>query len=62
MYASCNGETYVYTCCIAVRVCICGKNIIFSSGICKKGLQVYIGKWKRPSEKVSWGEANLAIT
>jgi hypothetical protein len=38
------------------------KSTIFSSGNCKKGLQVCIGKWKRPSEQVAWGEANLAIT
>jgi hypothetical protein len=38
------------------------KNIIFSSGNCKKGLQVCIGKWKRPFEQVAWGEENLAIT
>jgi hypothetical protein len=38
------------------------KNMIFSSGNCKKGLQVCIGKWKRPSEQVAWGEENLAIT
>jgi hypothetical protein len=38
------------------------KNMFFNSGNCKKGLQVYIGKWKRPYEKVAWGEKNLAIT
>jgi hypothetical protein len=38
------------------------KNMIFRSGKCKRGLQVYIGKWKRPYEKVAWGEENLAIT
>jgi hypothetical protein len=38
------------------------KNMIFSSGKCKRGLQVCIGKWKRPSEQIAWGEANLAIT
>ena len=38
------------------------KNMFFSSGNCKKGLQVYIGKWKRPFEQVAWGETNLAIT
>ena len=38
------------------------KNMFFSSGNYKKGLQVYIGKWKRPYEKVAWGEKNLAIT
>jgi hypothetical protein len=38
------------------------KNMFFSSGNFKKGLQVCIGKWKRPSEQVAWGEANLAIT
>jgi hypothetical protein len=37
------------------------KNMFFISRIFKKGLQVCIGKWKRPSEKVAWGEANLAI-
>jgi hypothetical protein len=36
------------------------KNMFFSSGNCKKGLQVCIGKWKRPSEQVAWGEENLA--
>jgi hypothetical protein len=38
------------------------KNMFFSSGNCKKGLQFCIGKWKRPSEQVAWGEENLAIT
>jgi hypothetical protein len=38
------------------------KNMFFSSGNCKKGLQFCIGKWKRPSKQVAWGEANLAIT
>jgi hypothetical protein len=37
------------------------KNVILRSGNCKKGLQVWIGKWKRPSDQVSWGEANLAM-
>ena len=37
------------------------KNIIFFSGNCKRGLQVCIGKWKKPYEKVAWGEANLPI-
>jgi hypothetical protein len=32
------------------------KNMIFSSGKCKMGLQVCIGKWKRPYEQVAWGE------
>jgi hypothetical protein len=36
--------------------------MIFSSGNCKKGLQVSIGKWKRPFEQVAWGDTNLAIT
>jgi hypothetical protein len=38
------------------------KHIILSSGNCKKGLQDFIGKWKRPFEQVAWGEANIAIT
>jgi hypothetical protein len=37
------------------------KNMIFVSGKCKRGLQVYIGKWKNPSEKVAWGETNPSI-
>jgi hypothetical protein len=37
------------------------KNIIFISGNCKKGLQVYIWKHKRPFDQVAWGEENLAI-
>jgi hypothetical protein len=28
----------------------------------KMGLQVYIGKWKRPSEQVAWRDENIAIT
>jgi hypothetical protein len=35
---------------------------MFSSGKCKRGLQVCIGKWKRPYEQVAWGEENLSIT
>jgi hypothetical protein len=31
-------------------------------GNCKKGLKVYIWKWKRPSEQVAWGEENVSIT
>jgi hypothetical protein len=38
------------------------KNMIFSSRKFKRGLQDYIGKWKRPSEQVAWGEANISIT
>jgi hypothetical protein len=38
------------------------KNMIFISGKCKRGLQVCIGKWKRPFEQVAWGEANIFIT
>jgi hypothetical protein len=38
------------------------ENIIFSFGICKNGLQVCIGKWKRPYGKVAWGEENIPIT
>jgi hypothetical protein len=38
------------------------KNMIFSSGKCKRGLQVYIGKLKMPFDQVAWGEENLAIT
>jgi hypothetical protein len=38
------------------------KNTFFSSGDCKRGLQVCIGKWKRNSKQVAWGEANLSIT
>jgi hypothetical protein len=62
MYVGCNGATCVYACCIAVRVCICGKICFLALGIAKRGLQVCIGKWKRPSEQVAWGEENLAIT
>jgi hypothetical protein len=38
------------------------KNMIFISRKCKMGLQVCIGKWKSPSEQVSWGEENIYIT
>jgi hypothetical protein len=31
-------------------------------GIAKRGLQVCIGKWKRPFEQVAWGEINFSIT
>jgi hypothetical protein len=62
MYVGCNGATCIYACCIAVQACICGKIIFFISGNCKKVLQVFIGKWKRPSEQVAWGEENIAIT
>jgi hypothetical protein len=38
------------------------KHMIFSFGKCKRGLQFSIGKWKRSSEKVEWGEENISIT
>jgi hypothetical protein len=38
------------------------KYVFLALGIAKRGLQVCIGKWKRPSEQVAWGEENLAIT
>ena len=62
MYAGCSGATYVYTWCIAIRGRMCGEICFLAPGIEKTGLQVCIGKWKRPSEKVAWGEKNLAIT
>jgi hypothetical protein len=36
MYVGCNGATYIYTCCIIVRACICGKLIFLSPGIAKR--------------------------
>jgi hypothetical protein len=36
MYAGCNGATYVYACCIAVRVHICGKICFLALGIAKR--------------------------
>jgi hypothetical protein len=62
MYTGCNGATRVYKCCIVVRANICGKILFLALGISRNGLQVCIGKWKRPSEQVSWGEENIAIT
>ena len=47
MYVGCSGEAYVYSCCIVGKVRTCGKKCIFISGICKKGLQVCIAKWKK---------------
>jgi hypothetical protein len=38
------------------------KNMFFISGKCKRGLQVYIGKWKIPFDKVAWGDENIPIT
>jgi hypothetical protein len=32
MYAGCNGATCIYTCCIVVRVRICGKILFLSLG------------------------------
>jgi hypothetical protein len=55
MYAGCNGATYLYTCCILVRACICGNTFIFISGNYKKGLQVSIGKWKSPFNQIFIG-------
>ena len=62
MYVGCNGATYVYTFCIFVRAHICGKIFFLALGIIKGRLQVCIGKWKRPSEQVAWGEENISIT
>jgi hypothetical protein len=38
------------------------KHMFFIFGNFKKGLQVCIGKWKRPYEQVALGEENIAIT
>jgi hypothetical protein len=62
MYAGFNGATCIEACCIDFRVHICGKICFLASRIEKRGLQVYIGKGKRPSEQVACGEVNLAIT
>jgi hypothetical protein len=51
MYAGCNGKTCVYTCCIKFRVHICGKILFLALRTAKKGLQVYIGKWKKAFSK-----------
>jgi hypothetical protein len=51
MYTGCNGETCIYTCCIDIRACICGKIHFLALGTAKRDkFQVCIGKWKRPSE------------
>jgi hypothetical protein len=47
MYAGCNGLTCIYSCCIIVRACICGKMLFLVMGFAKKGLQVCIGKRKK---------------
>jgi hypothetical protein len=62
MYTSCNGATRVYACCIVVRARICGKIQFLALGIAKRGLQVCMEKWKRPSEQVAWGKTNISIT
>jgi hypothetical protein len=36
MYTGYNGGTCVYTCCIAVRACICGKILFLALGIAKR--------------------------
>jgi hypothetical protein len=36
MYMGCNGATYVYACCIIVRVCICGKILFLALGTAKR--------------------------
>jgi hypothetical protein len=37
MYVGCNGETYVYACCIAIRARICGKICFLALRIAKRG-------------------------
>jgi hypothetical protein len=36
MYVGCSGATYVYTCCIIVRACICGKILFLALGFAKR--------------------------
>jgi hypothetical protein len=36
MYAGCNGATCIYTCCIVVRVHICGKIMFLAMGFAKR--------------------------
>jgi hypothetical protein len=47
MHTGYSGATYIYTCCIVGKVHICGKIIFLSLGFVKKGLEVYMGKWKK---------------
>jgi hypothetical protein len=61
MYVGCNGATSICACCIVIRVHICEK-ICFYLWELKKRLQVCMGKWKRHSQQVAWGEANPTIT
>jgi len=46
MYAGCNGATYVYACCIIVRVRICGKILFLSLGTTKMELKSRYGNGK----------------
>jgi hypothetical protein len=36
MYVGCSSATYVYTCCIISRACICGKILFLALGFTKR--------------------------
>jgi hypothetical protein len=55
MYMSYNGATCVYTCCISVRACICGKIQFLAMGNAKGDFKFSQGNGKRPYEKVFIG-------
>jgi hypothetical protein len=55
MYMGCNGATCVYTCCIIVRVHICGKILFLSLGTAKRTSSLHREMEKRTSEKIFIG-------
>jgi len=59
MYVGCSGATYVYAYYITDRACICGKIIFFGSGRCKRGIPIYIWKWKGHPSKLHGVRKNL---
>jgi hypothetical protein len=46
MYMGCNGATCIYTCCIIVRACICGKILFLALGTAKRDFKSAWGNGK----------------
>jgi hypothetical protein len=53
MYAGCSGETYVYTCFIVGKVCICGKNVFLALGFSKGMKSLHTEMEKGPLCKIA---------
>ena len=57
----CNGATYVYAWCIALREHICGKIQFLSLGTAKGDFKFAEGN-EMPSKQFAWSEAKFVVT